>query len=184
MAYCGTGMQSPPAIVTAHPELYRRGYPIEQLAARSSFLEVAYLLIYGALPGAPQLSHFTSEVLLHGPVHSDAEGFFRAFRYDAHPMAMLTSAFAYLGSYYGEANPSLQGESVGPEYLLFASKFVFLGQDLFTKAAKGDAAALQNMDRQIFRLIGKATTLAAMAYRIRQGRDFVVPPTGMSYAES
>jgi citrate synthase len=76
---------------------------------------------------------------------------------------------------------------------------------LFTKAAKGDSAALQNMDRQIFRLIGKATTLAAcvlpvivplfvtysdynctcrMAYRIRQGRDFVVPPTGMSYTES
>lgn len=81
-------------------------------------------------------------------------------------MSMLTSAFAYLGSYYGEANPSLQG------------------QDLFTKAAKGDPAALQNMDRQIFRLIGKATTLAAMAYRIRQGRDFVVPPTGMSYTES
>ncbi|KAG2125404.1 citrate synthase-like protein [Suillus clintonianus] len=143
-----------------------RGYPIEQLAARSNFLEVSYLLIYGALPSASQLSHFTSEVLLHGPIHSDAEGFFRAFRYDAHPMSMLTSAFAYLGSYYGEANPSLQG------------------QDLFTKAAKGDAAALQNMDRQIFRLIGKATTLAAMAYRIRQGRDFVVPPTGMSYTES
>ncbi|KAG1823946.1 citrate synthase-like protein [Suillus subaureus] len=143
-----------------------RGYPIEQLAERSSFLEVSYLLIYGALPSASQLSHFTSEVLLHGPIHSDAEGFFRAFRYDAHPMSMLTSAFAYLGSYYGEANPSLQG------------------QDLFTKAAKGDPAALQNMDRQIFRLIGKATTLAAMAYRIRQGRDFVVPPTGMSYAES
>ncbi|OAX37292.1 hypothetical protein K503DRAFT_771644 [Rhizopogon vinicolor AM-OR11-026] len=143
-----------------------RGYPIEQLAARSSFLEVSYLLIYGALPSGSQLSHFTSEVLLHGPIHSDAEGFFRAFRYDAHPMAMLTSAFSYLGSYYGEANPSLQG------------------QDLFTKAAKGDAVALQNMDRQIFRMIGKATTLAAMAYRIRQGRDFVVPPTGMSYTES
>ena len=42
-------------------------------------------------------------------MHADAAGFFRAFRYDAHPMAILTSAFAYLGSYYGEANPSLQG---------------------------------------------------------------------------
>jgi len=110
MAYCGTGAHSPPATVTAHPVVFYRGYPIEQLAARSSFLEVAYLLIYGALPSASQLSHFTSEILLHGPVHSDAEGFFQAFRYDAHPMAMLTSAFAYLGSYYGEANPSLQGE--------------------------------------------------------------------------
>lgn len=89
--------------------------------------------------------------------------------------------------------------------VLFKSDFAFVGQDLFTKAAKGDIAALHNMDRQIFRLIGKATTLAAcvstvvtplsvtcfdrnrtcsMAYRVRQGRDFVVPPTGMNYTES
>ncbi|KAH7884442.1 citrate synthase-like protein [Phlebopus sp. FC_14] len=143
-----------------------RGYPIEQLAVHSSFLEVAYLLIYGSLPTRSQLSRFEREVLLHGVMHADAAGFFRAFRYDAHPMAILTSAFAYLGSYYGEANPSLQG------------------QNLYTKCSKGDPAALQNMDKQIFRLIGKATTLAAMAYRVRQGREFVVPPTGMSYTES
>ncbi|KIJ13449.1 Si-synthase [Paxillus involutus ATCC 200175] len=143
-----------------------RGYPIEQLASKSSFLECAYLLIYGSLPTQSQLSLFDREVLLHGLMHADAAGFFRSFRYDAHPMAILTSAFAYLGSYYGEANPSLQG------------------QDLYTKCAKGDPVALQNMDKQIFRLIGKATTLAAMAYRVRQGREFVVPPTGMSYTES
>ncbi|KIK16126.1 hypothetical protein PISMIDRAFT_114004 [Pisolithus microcarpus 441] len=143
-----------------------RGYPIEQLAEKSTFLECAYLLIYGALPARSQLSHFEREVLLHGIMHADATKFFGSFRYDAHPMAMLTSAFAYLGSYYGEANPSLQG------------------QTLFTKCAKGDPEALQNMDKQIYRLIGKAITLAAMAYRVRQGREFVVPPTGMSYAES
>ncbi|KAI0288017.1 citrate synthase-like protein, partial [Russula brevipes] len=96
----------------------------------------------------------------HSFVHADAEIFFRSFRYDAHPMAILTSAFAYLGSYYGEANPSLQG------------------QKLFTQ---GDRPSLANMDRQIFRIIGKATTLAAMAYRIRQGREFVSPPAGLSY---
>ncbi|KAI0058161.1 peroxysomal citrate synthase [Artomyces pyxidatus] len=138
----------------------RRGYPIEQLALHSSHLETAYLLIYGALPSAPQLKMFESEVLHHSMVHADAEDFFRSFRYDAHPMAILTSAFAYLGSYYSEANPSLQG------------------QTLFTK---GDKASLANMDKQIYRLIGKATTLAAMAYRVRQGRDFVTPPTGLSY---
>ncbi|KAF9223766.1 hypothetical protein BS17DRAFT_781165 [Gyrodon lividus] len=143
-----------------------RGYPIEQLASQSSFLECSYLLIYGSLPTRTQLSHFERDVLLHGVMHADAAGFFRSFRYDAHPMAILTSAFAYLGSYYGEANPSLQG------------------QNLYTKCAKGDPVALQNMDKQIFRLIGKATTLAAMAYRVRQGREFVVPPTGMSYTES
>ncbi|KAF7374819.1 Citrate synthase [Mycena sanguinolenta] len=83
--------------------------------------------------------------------------------YDAHPMAILTSALAYLGSYYSEANPSLQG------------------QNLFTR---GDAASLAVMDKQIYRLIGKATTLAAMAYRVRQGREFVTPPTGLSYTGS
>ena len=62
-----------------------------------------------------------------------------------------------------QANPSLQG------------------QNLFTKT---DPASLANMDKQIYRLVGKAPTLAAMAYRVRQGRDFVVPPPGMSYAES
>lgn len=45
----------------------------------------------------------------HQVVHADAETFFRSFRYDAHPMSMLTSAFAMLGSYYADANPSLQG---------------------------------------------------------------------------
>ncbi|KAI9512062.1 peroxysomal citrate synthase [Russula earlei] len=124
-----------------------RGYPIEQLALRSTHLETAYLLIYGTLPAERQLRRFESEVII----------FFRSFRYDAHPMAILTSAFSYLGSYYGEANPSLQG------------------QKLFTQ---GDRTSLANMDRQIFRIIGKATSLAAMAYRVRQGREVCHPAGG------
>jgi citrate synthase len=140
-----------------------RGYPIEQLALQSSHLETAYLLIYGSLPTKEQFNIFESEVMHHSVVHADAAQFFRSFRYDAHPMAILTSAFAYLGSYYSEANPSLQG------------------QTLFTK---GTPESLAMMDKQIYRLIGKATTLAAMAYRVRQGRDFVIPPTGLSYTAS
>ncbi|KAF5367414.1 hypothetical protein D9758_003612 [Tetrapyrgos nigripes] len=137
-----------------------RGYPIEELA---SYFHIAYLLIYGSLPTASQFKVFQHEVMNHSIVHADAEQFFRSFRYDAHPMAILTSAFAYLGSYYSEANPSLQG------------------QTLFTK---GNKESLAVMDRQIYRLIGKATTLAAMAYRVRQGREFVIPPTGLSYTGS
>lgn len=57
-----------------------RGYPIEQLAEKSSHLESAYLLIYGSLPTKPQYKHFETEVLQHGVLHSDAEGFFRSFR--------------------------------------------------------------------------------------------------------
>ncbi|KZS94251.1 peroxysomal citrate synthase [Sistotremastrum niveocremeum HHB9708] len=139
------------------------GYPIEQLATQSNFLETAYLLIYGALPSSSQFASFEYEVTRHSILHVDTESLFRAFRYDAHPMAMMTSAFAALGSYYSEANPSLQG------------------QTLYTK---GDPQSIANMDKQIFRLIGKATTLAAMAYRVRQGRPFVQPPTGMGYTES
>ncbi|KAI3614889.1 peroxysomal citrate synthase [Moniliophthora roreri] len=132
-----------------------RGYPIEQLALHSSHLETAYLLIYGSLPTASQFKVFQDEVMHHSFVHSDAEQFFRSFRYDAHPMSILTSAFAYLGSYYS--------------------------QTLFTK---GTEESLAVMDKQIYRLIGKATTLAAMAYRVRQGRDFVTPPHGLSYTGS
>ncbi|KAJ7104056.1 peroxysomal citrate synthase [Mycena belliarum] len=140
-----------------------RGYPIEQLAVQSSHLETAYLLIYGSLPTKHQFQTFQDEIMHHSVIHADAEQFFRSFRYDAHPMAILTGALAYLGSYYSEANPSLQG------------------QNLFTK---GDKASLAIMDKQIYRLIGKATTLAAMAYRVRQGREFVTPPTGLSYTGS
>ncbi|KAG6891384.1 hypothetical protein C0992_008095 [Termitomyces sp. T32_za158] len=122
-----------------------RGYPIEQLALHSSHLETAYLLIYGSLPSATQLLEFKGEVMHHGTVHADAEHFCRSFRYDAHPMAILTSAFAYMGSYYREANPSLQG------------------QNIFTR---GDQESLALMDKQIYRLIGKATTLAAYAVLI------------------
>ncbi|KAI0734321.1 peroxysomal citrate synthase [Fomitopsis betulina] len=140
-----------------------RGYPIEQLALHSSHLESAYLLIYGTLPTRKQYTHFETEVMRHGNMHVDSEEFFRSFRYDAHPMSMLTSAFAMLGSFYSEANPSLQG------------------QKLYTR---GDQQSLAIMDRQIYRLIGKATTLAAMAYRVRQGREFVTPPVGFSYTGS
>lgn len=78
--------------------------------------------------------------------------------YDAHPMSILTSAFAYLGSYYSEANPSLQGTQYLKLECLPANLDFYKGQTLFTK---GDKASLANMDKQIYRLIGKATTLAA-----------------------
>jgi len=140
-----------------------RGYPIEQLAVNSSFLETAYLLIYGSLPTQNQYRTFEDEVMHHSVAHVDAEELFRSFRYDAHPMAILTSSFAALGSYYSEANPSLQG------------------QTLYTK---DDPVSLANMDKQIYRLIGKAITFAAMAYRVRQGRPFVIPPNNLSYTGS
>lgn len=140
-----------------------RGFPIEQLVNKSDFLESAYLLIYGELPNATQYKSWTDEIMHHTFIHSDIEGMFKSFRYDSHPMSMMTSAFATLGAFAPEANPSLQG------------------QKLYTNAASGDLASLQVLDKQILRIIGKAPTLAAASYRMRQGRPFNRPAQGLSY---
>ncbi|GAA6041287.1 hypothetical protein JCM8097_001317 [Rhodosporidiobolus ruineniae] len=143
--------------------LRHRGYPIEQLAEKSSFLETAYLLLYGELPSKGQFAMFEREILHHTFVHRDLEEIIGSFRHDAHPMSILTSSFAALGAYAPEANPSLAGQKI---------------------YSAGTTASLQLMDKQIFRLIGKSITLAAMAFRMRIGRQFVAPPANAGYAES
>ena len=70
-------------------ELLYRGYPIEQLAEKSHFLEVAYLLLYGELPSAAQLEDFENRVTKHTMLHEQMAYFFRGFRRDAHPMAVV-----------------------------------------------------------------------------------------------
>jgi citrate synthase len=77
-----------------------RGYPIEQLAEKSSFLEVSYLLIYGYLPTTDQLSDFTEQVTHHTLLDEDFKMFFSAFPRNAHPMAVLSSAVSALSSFY------------------------------------------------------------------------------------
>jgi citrate synthase len=80
-----------------------RGYPIEQLAERSSYLEVAYLLINGELPSRKQLDDFVYTVTHHTYVHENVKAYMDGFRYDAHPMAMLASTVAALSAFYPEA---------------------------------------------------------------------------------
>ena len=80
-----------------------RGYPIEQLAEKSSFLEVSYLLIYGELPTPAQLSAFESEIQHHTMVHEDLRRFFDGFPRDAHPMPVLSSAVSALSTFYQDA---------------------------------------------------------------------------------
>jgi citrate synthase len=83
-----------------------RGYPIEQLAERSTFLEVAYLLIYGELPTASQLEVWVDSIKRHTLLHEDLKRFFNAFPRDAHPMAILASAVAALSAFYqGSEDP-------------------------------------------------------------------------------
>lgn len=77
-----------------------RGYPIEQLAKRSSFLEVAYLLIYGELPDASTLESFIRSVQRHRLLHEDFKAFFTAFPHKGHPMAILQAGVAGLATYY------------------------------------------------------------------------------------
>jgi citrate synthase len=83
-----------------------RGYPIEELAERSSFLEVAYLLIYGELPTAAQLTQFTNGVRHHTLLDENFKAFFNGFPRDAHPMAVLSSAVSALSTFYpGSLDP-------------------------------------------------------------------------------
>jgi citrate synthase len=81
-----------------------RGYPIEQLAEKSSYLEVAYLLVHGALPTQTQLDEWTHEVTIHTFVHENVKEFMQGFRYDAHPMGMLLASVGALSTFYPEAN--------------------------------------------------------------------------------
>ena len=80
-----------------------RGYPIDQLAETSNFLEVAYLLLNGELPNRVQYEAWAHDVKMHTFVHENMRGFLNGFHYDAHPMNMLTSSIAALSSFYPEA---------------------------------------------------------------------------------
>jgi len=81
-----------------------RGYPVQQLAERCNFLEVAYLILFGELPGAEQLAAWTYDITHHTFVHENIKTLMQAFRYDAHPMGMFISTVAALSTFYPEAN--------------------------------------------------------------------------------
>jgi citrate synthase len=80
-----------------------RGYPIEQLAENSNYLEVAYLLIHGELPTQSQLDDWEHEITIHTFVHENVKEFMQGFRYDAHPMGMLLASVGALSTFYPEA---------------------------------------------------------------------------------
>jgi citrate synthase len=80
-----------------------RGYPIEQLAERSTYLEVAYLLVHGELPTQAQLDEWTHEITIHTFVHENIKNFMQGFRYDAHPMGMLLASVGALSTFYPDA---------------------------------------------------------------------------------
>ena len=89
-----------------------RGYPIEQLASGSTFVEVAYLLIYGELPTAAQLGDFEERISRHTMLHEDLKAFFNGFPRDAHPMPVLSSAVSALGTFYQDSLDPFDPEQV------------------------------------------------------------------------
>jgi citrate synthase len=83
--------------------LQHRGYPIEQLCEHSSYLEVAYLLVFGELPTEAQLERWVFDITHHTFVHEDIKQFLQGFRYDAHPMGMLLASVGALSTFYPDA---------------------------------------------------------------------------------
>ena len=88
-----------------------RGYPIEELAEKSTYLETAYLLVYGQLPNAAQLKDWQYHVTHHTYIHESIKKFLDGFHYDAHPMGMLTSTIAALSTFYPDAKHIFDPES-------------------------------------------------------------------------
>ena len=94
-------------------ELLHRGYPIEQLAEKSHYLEVCYLLLNGELPNAAQMADFESRITRHTMVHEQMHNFFRGFRRDAHPMATMVGVVGAMSAFYHDStdiNDSWQRE--------------------------------------------------------------------------
>ncbi|MGO9639709.1 MAG: citrate synthase [Candidatus Acidiferrales bacterium] len=88
-----------------------RGYPIEELAEKSTYLETAYLVLYGELPTASQLDEWSYHITHHTFIHESIKKFLEGFHYDAHPMGMMISAIAALSTFYPDARDIFNAES-------------------------------------------------------------------------
>lgn len=131
-----------------------RGYPIEELAIGSSFIETAYLIIYGELPTEDQLAAYRERIRANAAVHSGMNYHFEGFPTNAHPMAILAAMLNSLGCYY----PHMASNNREQDIEHF-----------------DDAATL---------LISKVRTIAAMTYRSQKGLPFVYPKRDLRYAEN
>jgi citrate synthase len=111
-----------------------RGYPIDQLAEKSSFLEVSYLLIYGELPTADQLADFDGQIRHHTLLHEDLRRFFDGFPRDAHPMAVLSSAVSALSTFYQDSLDPFDHEHVEMSTVRLLAKLPTIASYAFKKA--------------------------------------------------
>ncbi|WBQ06404.1 citrate synthase [Kribbella sp. CA-293567] len=104
-----------------------RGYPIEQLAEQSNYLEVAYLLVNGSLPDKTQYEAWVHDVTYHTFVHENLKTFMQGFRYDAHPMGMLLASVGALSTFYPESREIFDEESRGLQIRRLIAKMPTLG---------------------------------------------------------
>ena len=111
-----------------------RGYPIEQLAEGSTFLEVAYLLIHGALPSKGEYEQWVHDITYHTFVHENVKGFMEGFRYDAHPMGMLMASVGALSTFYPEAGMIQDADNRQMQIIRMIAKMPTLGAWSFRHA--------------------------------------------------
>jgi citrate synthase len=111
-----------------------RGYPIDQLAAKSSFLEVSYLLIYGEPPTAAELENFTESIRTHTLLHEEMRRFFDGFPRDAHPMAVLSSAVSALSTFYQDSLDPFDRDHVDLSTVRLMAKIPTIASYAYKKA--------------------------------------------------
>ena len=111
-----------------------RGYPIEQLAEHSNFLEVAYLLIHGHLPSKQEYDAWEHEITYHTFVHENVKGFMEGFRYDAHPMGILMASVGALSTFYPESRNIADADNRHMQIVRMIAKMPTLGAWAFRNA--------------------------------------------------
>ncbi|MDX6765382.1 MAG: citrate synthase [Candidatus Methylacidiphilales bacterium] len=130
------------------------GYPIEELAAHSNFIETAYLVIYGDLPDAAALRNFRKLILGNASIHQSMLGHFSGFPSSSHPMAMLSAMVNSLGCFYPRMASNDRDRELG------------------------------HFDQAATILISKVRTLAAMSYRMKMDKPFIYPKDNLSYCSN
>jgi citrate synthase len=111
-----------------------RGYPIEQLAEQSTFLEVAYLLVHGSLPDKDEYDQWVHNITYHTFVHENVKGFMEGFRYDAHPMGMLMASVGALSTFYPESRNISDADNRAIQIIRMIAKMPTLGAWSFRHA--------------------------------------------------
>jgi citrate synthase len=138
-----------------------RGYPIEQLAEKSTYLEVAYLLIHGALPTKEQYDTWVHEITYHTFVHENVRRFMEGFRYDAHPMGMLLASVGALSTFYPESRNIADADNRHMQIVRLIAKMPTLGAWAF-RHAQGKPYIYPDND------LGYAANFLAMLFRMSE----------------